>query len=71
MMQLEKAWTVNCAVDSSSISWVKLTKSLQQAFNPEIDGFFLNWGLNLKIHLCPSYIGESVKDAWCCQPRRV
>ena len=34
--QLEEAWTVNCAVDRSSLSWVKLTNSLQQAFNPEI-----------------------------------
>ena len=36
--QLEKAWTLNHAVGTSSPSWVKLTKSLQQSSNPIIAG---------------------------------
>ena len=63
--QLEEAWTVNHAVGSSSPSWVKLTKSLQQAFNPKIAGSFVfklggpvyplhnNIVGMLKIHLFP------------------
>ena len=35
MAQLEEAWTVNHAVDGLSPSWVKLTKSLQQASDPK------------------------------------
>ena len=33
--QLEEAWTVNHAVGGSSPGCAKLTKSLQQAFNPK------------------------------------
>ena len=63
--KLEEAWIVNYAVGRSSPSWVKLTKSLQQAFNPKIAGFFgsrpklggpvyyNNTMGTLKIHLCP------------------
>ena len=32
--QLEEAWTVNHAVGRLSVSDIKLTKNLQQAFNP-------------------------------------
>ena len=75
--QLEEAWTVNHVVGRSSLSWVKLTKSLQQAFNSKIAGSFGSrpklGGLvyhnnivgTLMIHL--SRIGA----AWCCQPGRV
>ena len=71
--QLEEAWTVNHAVGSSSPSWVKLTKSLQQAFNPKIAGSFVsrpkhggpvyrnNIVDTLKIHLCPSHIGQACR----------
>ena len=38
--QLEEAWTVNHAVGRSSPSWVKQTKSCQQALNPKIAGSF-------------------------------
>ena len=67
---MEKARTVNHAVGSSSPSWVKLTKSLQQAFNPKIAGFFYsrpklggpvyhnNIVGALKTHLCHSHIEQ-------------
>ena len=38
--QLEEAWPVNHAVGRSSSGCAKLTKSLQQAFNPKIAEFF-------------------------------
>ena len=71
--QMEEAWTVNHVVDSSSPSWVKLTKSLLQAFNLKITGSF---GLRpklggpvyqniiesmLNIHLCSSHIGQVLR----------
>ena len=68
--QLEEAWTVNHAIGRSSPSWVKLTKSLQQASNPKIAGFFgsrpklgdLVYHNNivgtLKVHFCPSHSGQ-------------
>ena len=71
--QLEEVWTVNREVGRSSPSWVKLTKSLQQAFNPKIAGFFgsrpklggpvyhNNIVGTLKIHLCPSHIGQVLR----------
>ena len=61
---MEEAWTVNRAVGKLSASCVKLTKSLQQAFNPRITGYFRsspkfggllyhnNIVCKLKIHLC-------------------
>ena len=61
---VERGWTVNHTVGGSSPSWVKLTKSLQQAFNPKIAGTFglrpklggpvysNNIMSTLKIHLC-------------------
>ena len=70
MAQLEEAWTVNHAVGRSSPSCVKLTKSLQQAFNRRIAGsygsrpklggpvYHNNIAGTLKIHLCPSHIGH-------------
>ena len=69
MAQLVAAWTVNLAVGRSSPSWVKVTKSLQQASNPKVAGSFRlrpkpggsvyhnNIVGTLKIHLCPSHIG--------------
>ena len=68
-----EAWTFNHVVGSSSPSWNKLTKSLQQAFNPKIAGSF--WSRpkfggpvyhnnivgTLKIHLCPSHIGKVLR----------
>ena len=73
MARLKEAWTVNPAVDRSSSSCVKLTKSLQQAFSSKVTGSF---GLRpklgdpvyhnnimgtLKIRLCPLYIGQVVR----------
>ena len=64
--QLEKAWSISTAGRSSS-SCAKLTKSFQQAFNPNIAKFFesrpkleacttiTSFG-TLKIHLCLSCI---------------
>ena len=46
--QLEEARTVNHAVYRSSPSCVKLTKSLQQVFNPKIAGFS-DRGLKLEV----------------------
>ena len=66
--QLEEAWTVNYVVGGSSPGCVKITKSLQQAFNPKIAGSFgsrpklggpgchNNIVITLMIHLCPSHI---------------
>ena len=80
MAQLEEAWTVNHAVGSSSPSWVKLTKSLQQAFNPKISVSFgsrpklggpvyhNNIVGTLKIHLCPSHIGQLLRLADAVNP---
>ena len=71
--QLEEAWTVNHVVGRSSPSWVKLTKSLQQASSPKIAGSFgsrpklegpvyhNNIVGILKIHLCPSHIGHVLR----------
>ena len=71
--QLVEAWTVNHAVSGSSPSWVKLTKSLQQAFNPKIaDSFASKLKLGspmyhsnivgmLMIRLCPSHIGQVLR----------
>ena len=73
MAQLEEAWTVNHAVGRSSPSWVKLTKSLQQASNLKIAGSFIsrpklagpvyhnNIIGTLKIHLCSSHIGQVLR----------
>ena len=67
MAQLKEARTVNRVVGGSSPSWVKLTKSLQQGFNPEIAGSFgsrpkfggpvyhNNIVGMLKIHFCPPH----------------
>ena len=80
MAQLEEAWTVNHAVDRSSLSSVKSTKSLQQAFNPKIDGSFgsrpkLVGSLHHNIIVAALVVRltpwSSVKAAWCCQPRFV
>ena len=76
--QLEEAWTVNHAVGSSSPSWVKLTKSLQQAFNRKIAGSFGSRpklggpvyhivGM-LKIHLSSSHIGQVLRPAGAVSP---
>ena len=65
--QLGEAWTVNYAVGRSSPSWVKLTKSFQQASNPKtllglsyrdlhiLGGpmYHNNVVRTLKIQLCP------------------
>ena len=71
--QLEDARTVNHAVYRSSPSCVKLTKSLQQAFNPKIAWFFgstlkiggpvyhNNIVGTLKIYFCSSYIGKVLR----------
>ena len=80
-MQLEEAWTVNHAVSRSSPSWAKMTKSLQQVFNPKIDGSF---GMRLKLRgqVYPNNIvgtlridtfalWASAKIFWCCWPERV
>ena len=40
VVKLEEAWTVNHAIGRQSPSWVKLTNSLQHAFNPKIAGSF-------------------------------
>ena len=73
MAQLEEAWTVNRVVGGSSPSCVKLTKSLQQAFNPKIAGFFgsrpklggpvyhNNIVGTLNIHLCASHSGHAIR----------
>ena len=70
---MEEAWTVNHAVGRSSPSWVKLTKSLQQVFNPKIAGsfesrhklggpvYYNNIMGMLKIHPCPSHIGQVLR----------
>ena len=56
-----------------SLSWVKLTKSLQQASNPKIAGSFgsrpklggpvyhNNIVGTLKIHFCPSHVGQVLR----------
>ena len=81
MAKLEEAWTVNHAVSRSSLGCAKMTKCLQQAFNPIIDGSF---GLRPKLG-CPLYhkniVGAlridtfahwaSAKIPWCCWPERV
>ena len=73
MAQLEDAWAVNRAVDGSSLSWAKLTKSLQQAFNSKIADSFAskpklggpvchnNTVGTLMLHLCPSHIGQVLR----------
>ena len=73
MAQLVEAWTVNHAVGRSSPSWVKLTKSLQQASNPKIAGSFgsrpklggpvyrNNIVGTLKTHLCFSHIRQVLR----------
>ena len=70
---MEEAWTVNHAVGRLSPSWVKLTKSLQQASTPKIAEFFgsrpqlgcpvyHNKSVGtLKIHLCPSHIVQVLR----------
>ena len=71
MTQLVEAWSVNHAVGRSSPSCDKVTKNLQQAFNPEIAGSFRFLRLKLRgpvyrnnivgtlwIHLSPSHIGQ-------------
>ena len=71
--QLEEAWTVNHVGGRSSPSCVKLTKSLQQAFDPKISKLFGS-GLKLrsplyrnnimgtlKIYLCPLQIGQVLR----------
>ena len=78
---MEEAWTVNHAVGRSNPSWAKMTKSLQQAFNPKIDGSF---GMRLKLRgqVYPNNIvgtlridtfalWASAKIFWCCWPERV
>ena len=37
---MEEGWTVNHAVDGLSLSYVKLTKRIQQVFNPKIVRFW-------------------------------
>ena len=71
--QLVEAWTVNHVFGRSSPSWFKLTKSLQQAFNPKIAESFgsrpkiggsvyhNNIIGTLKTLLCPSPIGQVLK----------
>ena len=73
MAQLVEAWTVNHVVGRSSPSWVNLTKILQQALNPKIAWSFgsrpklegsvyhNNIVGMLKIHLCPSHIGQVLR----------
>ena len=65
MAQLGEACTVNHAVSGSSPSCVKLTKSLQQAFNSKIAGSLgsrpkLDRPRVLQLYRghCPSHIGE-------------
>ena len=64
MAQFEEAWTVNHAVGGSSLSWVKLTKRLQQASNPKIDGSF---GSRLEIEgsVCHNNIVNTLKLQLC------
>ena len=52
---MEEAWTVNHAVGGSSPSWVRLTKSLHQAFNPKIAGTF-------ELRPKPKYYRGQVED---------
>ena len=71
--QLEEAWTVNYVVGGSSPGCVKITKSLQQAFNPKIAGSFGSRPKlgnpvyhkyivdMLKIHLCLLYIEQVLR----------
>ena len=73
VVQLKDAWTVNHAVDGSSPSCFKLTKSLQQAFNPKIaepfgsrpklggSVYHNNIVGTLKIHLYPLYIEQMLR----------
>ena len=70
---MEEAWTVNLEVGRSSPGWIKLTKSLQQAFNPKNAGpfrsrpklggpvYYNNIMGTLKIHFCPSHIGQVLR----------
>ena len=70
MAQLEEAWTVNRAVDGSIPNCVKLTKSLQRAFNLKIAESFgsrpkpgchvyhNNIVGILKVRLYPAHIGQ-------------
>ena len=67
--QLEEAWTVG----RSSSGCVKLTKSLQQAFNPKISVsigsisklgglvYHNNFVGTFKIHLCPLHNGQVLR----------
>ena len=71
--QFEEAWTVNCVVGRSSPSWDKLSKSLQQSFNPKIAQTFglrrrLGGAVDhnnkmgtLMIHLCSSPMEQVVR----------
>ena len=69
--QLEKAWAVNHAVGRQSPSWVKLTKSLQQASNPKMTGSFgSRHKLGGPIKNSPLFFTHlaSVRAAQCYQP---
>ena len=78
--QLEEAWTVNHGVGRLSPSWVKLKKSSQQAYTPRIAGSFgprpkiggpmyhNNIVGMLKIHLCPSHIGQVLRVSGAVSP---
>ena len=80
MAQLEEAWTVNRVVSGSSPSCVKLTKSLQQAFNSKIAGSLgsrpkLGCPVyhdiivgTLTIYLCPSHIGQVLRKPGAVSP---
>ena len=73
MAQLEEAWTVNHGVSRSSLSWVILTKYIQQASNPKSAGsigprpklggpvYRNNIVGMLRTHLCPSHIGQVLR----------
>ena len=83
MAQLEEAWAVNHVVGKLSPGCAKLTKRLQQAFDPKLLGLSYR-DLNLeapvypnifvdalKVPLCPSHIEQVCTAAWCCQPECV
>ena len=80
MAQLVEAWTINHAVARSSPSCVKLTKNLQQAFNPKIAESFgsrpklggpvynNNIVSTLKIYLCLLHIGQVLRLPGAVRP---
>ena len=83
MAQLEEALAVNHAVGRSNPGCAKLTKSVQQALNPVAGSFGSRPKLGgpvyhvctVKIHLCPSHIGQVLRGGRarpsCQQPGRV